>query len=234
MSDLDIQISSTPDSEMLDIPLPDMADIETLEMEQELSLPSDDMWVNLQQSSAEQQRGTPGETVECQICGKNVRVRKDSTLGVHKCEPKAQRGNRLETLPERRSPMKARTKDFCVGVLSWTVEESSAWIIARPFDADPDDVPTELPDADAMIGVPLDIIWPEIPKAAQSFIDKLAENADVIDCGIAWFDWMRTIGKWSREQRRTQQRLMEANGYGKSQSAGAHLSTVPAFVPQEG
>lgn len=229
MTPLDIQISETPESELLDIPLPDVEDIDALALEQELELPTDNA------TTREIQRGTPGDTVECNICGKNARVKKDGTLAVHgKCEPKAQRGNRLETLPDRRSPMKSRTRDFCVGVLSWGIEESSAWVIARPFDADPDDVPTELPDADAMIGVPLDIIWPEIPKAAQSFIDKLAENADVIDCGIAWFDWMRTVGKWTRDQRKIQRRLMEANGHAANQSQGTPLSAVPAFVPQEG
>lgn len=226
--DLDIQINATPDSELLEIPeLPTAEEIDSLE-ESSFELPTD------KATSGPAQRGKPGENVDCNICGKSVRVRKDGTLGVHKCEPKAQRGNRLETLPDRRSPMKSRTKDFCVGVVSWGVEEAAAWAVARPFDADPDDVPSELIDADVMIGVPLDIVWPEIPKGAQAFIDKLAENSDVIDCGIAWFDWMRTIGKWTREQRRTQQKIMEANGYGTSKPATAHLSAVQPFIPQEG
>jgi hypothetical protein len=233
--ELDIQISQTPESELLEIPeLPSLEELDALEDLQSAGSTSFDQLPEGFDTQTPVQKGKPGENTECNICGRNVRVRKDGTLGVHKCEPKAQRGNRLETLPDRRSPMKSRTRDFCVGVISWGVEESAAWAIARPFDADSDDVPTELPDADVMIGVPLDIVWPEIPKGAQAFIDKLAENADVIDCGIAWFDWMRTIGKWSRDQRKTQRQLMEANGYGASRTTGTHLSTVPAFVPQEG
>lgn len=176
------------------------------------------------------QIGTPGENVECVTCGKSVRVRKDGQLGSHKCEPKAQRGTRLENLPERKSPMRPRTRDFCVGVVSWCVEEGSARVLARPFDADPDDVPTDLPDADAMVGTPLDLLWPEIPKGAQSFIDKLADNADIIDSGIAWFEWMRTVSKWTRDQRALNRQLTQST----APADGGILVPFQPFVADEG
>jgi hypothetical protein len=162
------------------------------------------------------------------ICGKDVRVKKDGHLISHKCEPKATRGTRLETLPERKSPMPPRTRDFAVGVVAWCVEEGSARIVARPFDADPDDVPTTLPDADTMVGTPLDLVWPEIPKGAQDFISKLADNADLLDCGIAWFEWIRTVSKWTRDQRTIQRRLTES---GARPESGQVYPFVP-FVPE--
>lgn len=182
------------------------------------------------------QSGVPGTTVECEICGKRAKVKRDGMLGAHgKCEPRAQRGNRLEKLPDRKSPIKSRTRDFAVGVLSWGIEEATANALARPFDADPREVPTELPDADVMVGVPLDMLWPEIPKAAQAFIDKLADNSDVIECGMAWFEWMRTVGQWTREQRMMNRQIQEVNTNGAQVSTGTPGNgTVLPFIPAEG
>lgn len=179
------------------------------------------------------QTGKPGDSVECRICGNKVGVKRDGYLRVHKCEPKPQRGNRLETLPERKSPMKSRTRDFSVNMIAWCVEESTAHVLARPFGADPSDVPTELPDSDVMVGIPLDMVWPEIPKAAQQFLDKLADNADVIECGIAWYEWMRTVGKWTREQREiNRQRLGMNNETNAPGTTGGQL--VPFIPASEG
>lgn len=181
------------------------------------------------------QTGKPGTTVECVECGKKVRVRKDGQLSMHACDPKAKRGNRLDKLPDRKSPIKSRTKDFAVGILSWAVEESSASVLARPFDADPEDIPTDLPDADIMVGVPLDVVWPSIPANVQAFIDKLADNSDVIDCGLAWWEWSRQISRWTREQRQLKRALMNGGtDNGTTDTPGQAFGTVHAFVPAEG
>lgn len=203
------------DDKPLEVPFPSHDELDALEA----SLADNDDDVQSAIAYAPQQTYTPGERVEHDVCGKTVLVKKDGTLAAHKCEPKPQRGNRLETLPDRKSPIRPRTREFAVGVLSWCVEEGSATVLARPFGCDPGDVPTDLPDAEAQIGTPLDLLWPEIPDGARKFIDKLADNADVIDCGIAWFEWGRNISRWAREQRRIQTQLVQARqpqaGYGQ-------------------
>lgn len=176
------------------------------------------------------QRGEPGSQVACEVCGKTVRVRRDGELSKHKCEPKAQRGNRFDHLPDRRSATPRKVRDFGITVLAWTVEEGSAHVLARPFDADPDDVPTELPDAEGMIGPPLDLLWPNIPDSAQKFIAACADNSDLIACALAWGDWIRTLGKWTNDMRKYQQSLSsQENISGATQSAAANGG--PRLVP---
>lgn len=209
----------------LSVPVPDLDIINEIEVSEGAELTD-----HPAEPTAVAQTGKPGATVECEICGKKVVVKADGFLRSHKCEPKAQRGNRLDTLPERKSPISGRTRDFMVGVISWGIEESAAHTLARPFNADPDDVPTELPDADLMVGVPLDMVWPEIPKAAQQFLDKIADNADVIECGIAWFEWMRTIGKWTRTQRMINETRREMGNNGADTASGSVGELIP-FIP---
>lgn len=179
------------------------------------------------------QTGVPNSSVECETCGKTVRVRKDGQLSSHKCDPKPQRGNRLDDLPQRKIVTPTKVRKFGIALIAYGVEEGAASLIARPFGADPDDVPSELPDAEGMIGPPLDLLWPSIPKAAQDFIGKLADNADLIDCALAWADWLNTLRKWTNEQRRVQNALLhEREAHATSQPEGSlGYGTVVPFQP---
>src|SRR4051812_3301803 len=95
---LDEPLSDT-DSEqsqqLLDVP--ELTEDSLRETERQLSDTSE------VEASEPTQRGEPGSNVECETCGRSVRVRKDGTLGKHNCIPKAQRGNRFTHLPERRT-----------------------------------------------------------------------------------------------------------------------------------
>lgn len=183
----------------------------------------------------EAQRGAPGSQVECETCGKSVRVRKDGYLSVHRCEPKAGRGDRFTDLPKRKRTTPPKVRDFGINVLAWAVEEGSARAVARPFGVDPADVPSELPDAEGMLGPPLDLLWPSIPESAQKFIAACADNSDLIACALAWGDWLNVLGKWTREQRAINQQLAEqqrrSNGYGSSESEGPYGGRLVPFSP---
>lgn len=179
----------------------------------------------------EAQRGEPGSQVACERCGKTVRVRKDGLLSTHKCEPKAQRGNRFDHLPERRSSTPRKVRDFGITVLAWTVEEGSARVLAKPFGANPDDVPSELPDAEGMIGPPLDIIWPHIPDPAQKFIEAVADNSDAIACALAWGEWLRTLSKWTSDMRKYQHSLAEQERQSGPTQFAATDGVVGRVVP---
>ena len=208
--------------------VPELSDADIDRIEQELSSTTIEETVP--------QKAEPGSSVECETCGKTVRVRRDGFLTTHKCEPKSQRGNRLDHIPERKIVTPKKVRDFGIALISYGVEEGSASVLARQYGVEPEEIPTELPDAEAMIGPILDIVWPSIPDQAQAFIGKLADNADIIDCALAWWDWMRTISKWSREQRRYQQRLMsEREAHATSQPAGTFdgWGSVTPFRPAQ-
>jgi len=179
-----------------------------------------------------QQRGEPGSFVTCEICGRDrIRIRKDGLLATHKCVPKATRGNRFDELPSRTSVAPSKVRKFGIAIIGYAVEEGAAAVLARPFGTDPDDVPSDLPDANAMIGPPLDIIWPSIPKAAQQFLEKCADNADLIDCAIMWIEWSRTLSKWTREQRSFQQRLMNERNVSYATQPQGPFDGFAAVVP---
>jgi hypothetical protein len=201
-SDGPLLADNTPDSEVLEVPELTEDTLNALEeVEAEASAPPN--------TDTPTQRGEPGSQVECEVCGTSVRVRRDGELSKHKCEPKAQRGNRFDHLPTRGGKAPRKARDFVIGVAAWCVEEGSAHVLARPFDADPSDVPSELPDAAEMLGPPLDLVWPSIPDSAQKFIETLADNSDLISCALMWGDWMRTLNRWTREQRAYQRQLTE-------------------------
>lgn len=217
----DEPLSATAEEEILHVPeltdeLLDTLDAEALESTQE---------------TPQEQTGEPGSQVECDVCGRTVRVRKDGKLSVHKCEPKAERGRRLDTIPSPRPKTPRRAREFTIGVLAWAVEEGSAHALARPLGADPADVPSDLPDAEGMIGPPLDLVWPSIPDSAKKFIEACADNSDLIACALAWGDWLRILGKWTRDQRAYNQRLsQEATAHGSVEFAGADV--IPGrFAP---
>ncbi len=178
------------------------------------------------------QRATPGSEVACDICGKPVVVKRDGYLRQHKCEAPAQRGTRLEKIPPRRPPTPQRVREFSIGVIAWAVEEGTASTIGRAVGCDPAIVPSELPDADDMIGPPLDLIWPSIPDAAQRFIAKIADEADLIACGIAWWDWLRVLSKFTREHRAYNQRIaQEREAHGPTQFTGEASTVGGRVVP---
>jgi hypothetical protein len=195
-------MDSEQSEQLLDVP--ELTDDSLRETERQLNAAS-----QAEADDEPTQRGEPGSSVECETCGRSVRVRKDGTLGKHNCIPKAQRGNRFTHLPERRKTAPTKVRDFAITIVAWGVEEGSARALARPFDVDPDDVPTDLPDAEGMLGPPLDLLWPNIPDNAQKFIAACADNSDLIACVLAWGDWMRTLGKWTRDMRAYHQQLVE-------------------------
>jgi hypothetical protein len=196
--------ADTEQSEQL-LEVPELTDDSLRETERQLTATAE------ADATTEQptQRGEPGSQVDCEICGKSVRVRRDGELSKHVCTPKAQRGTRFLHLPERRTTAPRKVRDFAITIGAWAVEESSAHALARPFGVNPDDVPTDLPDAEGMIGPPLDLLWPNIPDSAQKFIAACADNSDLIACALAWGDWIRTLGKWSRDMRAYNQSLIE-------------------------
>jgi len=53
-------------------------------------------------------------------------------------------------------------------------------------------------------------MWPEIPEGARKFLDKMADNPDVLECGVAWFEWGRNISRWARQRRHVQQQIMQS------------------------
>ena len=215
---------SAPSEQLLDVP--ELTDDALAAMEQEESEQREQA-----DNTQEPQRGEPGQQVACERCGKTVRVRKDGLLSSHKCEPKAQRGNRFDHLPDRRSTTPRKVRDFGITVLAWTLEEGSAHMLARPFGANPDDVPSELPDAEGMIGPPLDLLWPNIPDPAQKFIAALADNSDLIACALAWGDWARTLGKWTRDMRDYQKSLAEQERQSGPTQFAATDGVVGRVVP---
>lgn len=177
---------------------------------------------------AQLQRGEPGSYVECEVCARRVRVRRDGTLSLHKCEPKKERGNRLTNLPAPK-PAPKKVRDFSIAVLSWGIEEGTAHALGRITGADPSDVPTELPDPDDMIGPPLDVIWPNIPDNAQAFIAMVADNSQLISCALAWGEWFSQLGKWTREVRAYQRNLAAQEAHsGTAQFTGADDSGYAA------
>lgn len=210
--------------QLLDVPELTDGSLQAMDDEQQEAMSSD-----AGTTDAPTQRGEPGSQVVCEICGRTVRVRKDGELSRHKCEPKAARGNRFTHLPERRNTSPRKVREFGITVLAWAVEEGSAHALARPFGVDSDDVPTELPDAEGMIGPPFDLLWPNIPDSAQKFIAACADNSDLIACALAWGDWVRTLGKWTSDMRKYSQSLGQENSGGQAQSQAANGG--PRLVP---
>ena len=215
------------DGDVLEVPEFTASTLDAMEAEAEAQEQAQDY------EPPQEQRGVPGSFVECEVCGRSVRVRKDGALSRHKCEPKAQRGNRFEHLPQRGARAPRKVHDFLVTVVAWGVEEGSAHALARPFGVDPDDVPTELPDAEGMVGPPIDLLWPNIPDSAQAFISACADNSDLIACVLAWGDWLRILGKWTRDQRAYQQSLAEQERqHGPTQFAATDgIGRVVPFQP---
>jgi hypothetical protein len=203
-SDEPLSATDSEQSEQL-LEVPELTEGSLRETERQLSAASEAEAAD----DEPKQHGEPGSQVDCEICGRNVRVRKDGTLSKHVCNPKAARGNRFDHLPERRNTAPRKVRDFTITIAAWAVEESSARVLARPFGVDSDDVPTELPDAEGMLGPPLDLVWPSLPDSAQKFIAACADNSDLIACALAWGDWLHTIGKWTSDMRKYQQTLVE-------------------------
>jgi len=168
----------------------------------------------------------PGTQQECPTCGKSVRVRKDGTLGLHKCEPKPNRGERFLGISNTRPVTPKKVRQFSIAIVATGVESGTAYLLARPFGVEPEQVPTDLPDAEEMIGPLMDVVWPQIPKGAQNFLSTCADNSDLIACFLAWADWAKTLNSWVQEQRAFQKRLLnERNSSGTFDTTG----TVDGF-----
>lgn len=215
--------------QVLEVPelTPDLLRDMEQQVAQEPSAPS--------QPQAPAQRGEPGSLVVCEICEKNVRVKRDGELSKHTCTPVARRGNRWDNLPAPK-PAPKKVRDFSIAILAWTVEEGSAQVLSRATGVPAGEIPTELPDAEEMIGPPLDVLWPNIPDSAQAFISAIADNSLLISCALAWAEWVKNLTTWTREMRAYQHSLYEQEGQhgnGASQFAGQDGGRLVEFRPAQ-
>lgn len=208
----------------------DEGDSDVLEVPDLLGEPIED---GSEESGSGSRTYEPGTMQACPTCGKTLKVRKNGTLGAHKCEAPPTRGERLKNIVTGSRPVTPKkVRNFTIAVTASGVESGVAHILARPFSADPDDVPSDLPDPDGMIGPLIDTAWPQIPRGGQKFIETLADNSDLIACFLAWADYFQTLGKWTREQRAFQQMVQQERvNNGAYDATGEAFGRVVPFAP---
>ena len=148
---------------------------------------------------------------ECPGCGGRFKVTaKGEITGRHKCtgEPvtTVSQGATKSYKP-RKGQAPAKVRQLGVATLGAGIEWGAEKFVSR---ATGDPVPilstsangdvvklTDLPDADAMIGPFINLMWPQLPPAVQKTIAAFAEHEDVIAAVFAWLEWGQQIKRYT-------------------------------------
>jgi hypothetical protein len=156
----------------------------------EVTAVSDDVFV---------EENTPGKST-CPDCGKLLTITAAGELRKHKCV------NDISTAPSgggshgskvKRPRTPSTVRNLGVAVIGAGVENGTAYAVGQWVDCPPSQVPADLgADADVMIGPILDAIWPRLPKRGQRIIKALADESDLIMCGMAWWEWGKNLKEW--------------------------------------
>lgn len=148
--------------------------------------------------------------IECVDCGRYFTQKADGTVRSHKCEPGVETATAVARVKPR--AVKRRGKKAApVEVRRWGValgataaESVSANIVARTIPCKSSDVPSQLPDPDAMIGPFLDYVWPQLPAKAQNVIGAVVEQEDLITAAFLWYEWWKKLDTWAEEHKTTE------------------------------
>jgi hypothetical protein len=160
----------------------------------------DDLEISAVSNDVYVQEDTPGKST-CPDCGKLLTITAAGELRKHKCVndiSTADSGggsHHKATVKRPRTPSTVR--NLGVAIIGAGVEYGTAASLSRWVDCHPSEVPADLgDDADVMIGPVLDAIWPRVPKRGQRIIKALADESDLIMCGMAWWEWGKNLKEW--------------------------------------
>lgn len=182
--------------------------------------------------------GSDGKA-ECPGCGGRFKVTADGKItGQHKCPGvhSVDRATTTTTVRKRRkakgAPLPDEVRKFAVAMLGSGVEYGSATLVGAYVPCPAEAVPSDLEDADAMVGPIVDATWPQLPRKAQVVLEQISDQSDLIACLFAWWSWGVELRKWAEESKRQTASLQPPH----LQSVGTVLpfvSQAPPFAPAE-
>jgi hypothetical protein len=143
---------------------------------------------------------TPGKGV-CPDCGKLLTITSEGVLRKHKCvndiSTAGKGGSHHAGARAKRARTPSSVRNLGVAVIAGGVEYAAAASVSRWVECPPSEVPSDLPDADVMIGPILDAIWPRMPKEAQRVIKVVADESDLLVAAMAWWEYGTGLRKWA-------------------------------------
>jgi hypothetical protein len=153
--------------------------------------------------------------IDCDACGGRFTKNRDGSIRRHKCADGITTVSNVKGTRVSRKGGKKHAPDAVrklgVAVIASGVEWSADAVISRAVPCEPADVPSELPDADAMVGPIVDALWPQIPPAAQSALIRIADQSDLIACVFMWMEYGRTLKVWTETARNARIEQEKAN-----------------------
>lgn len=184
----------------------------------------------------------------CLACGKTLKVTASGALRKHRCMS-GETSESVTTVTESKTARPARRRSrtvapdkvrrLAVAVIGEGVEWTTDQVLSRATDLPTSQIPSDLPDADAMIGPFVNLLWPQIPKGAQKALTELADHEDLIGACFAWFEWGQQLKAFTEEVNRSRREDENGgNGQVSSEVAGVTagdfdlgVRTYPAAIP---
>jgi hypothetical protein len=155
------------------------------------------------------ENGTTGKGA-CPDCGKLLTITAAGELRKHKCVNDVPTTRNAQGSKAKRPRTPSTVRNLGVALIGAGVEYTTAASVSRWVECTPAEVPADLgDDADIMIGPILDAIWPRLPKRGQQIIKSLADESDLIMCGMAWWDWGKALKQWGDMYTATKEAQLE-------------------------
>lgn len=143
---------------------------------------------------------------ECPDCGGRYTVTKSGSIRSHNCN-----GVRSVSTVTTKSTGKRKGKKnkrvpatvLKIGspAIASGVEFGVRQFTSRAVPCDPALVPASIPDDDlhVMIDPIITLLWPNIPARAQSVIESICDQEDLILCALAWMEYGQKLSTWTKQ-----------------------------------
>lgn len=190
-------------------------------------------------------REDDGKT-ECPDCGGRYTITKSGTIRSHNCNGvRTVAGKGSTKTPAKRGKKTKRVPSSVIKIgspaIASGIEYGARHFAARAVPCDPALVPASIPDDDlhVMIDPIITLLWPNIPARAQSVIESICDQEDLILCAFAWIEYGQKLTTWTKQAHAAvleqNKEKDTANGIQRSRLesvAGIGLDGIEPFQPE--
>lgn len=142
---------------------------------------------------------------DCPQCGGRYTVTKSGSIRSHNCNGVRSVSSGTSKTPAKRGKKTKRVPESVIKIgspaLASGIEYSARKLVARAVPCDPEIVPASIPDDDVhvMIDPIITLLWPNIPAKAQSVIESICDQEDLILCALAWIEYGQKLSAWTKD-----------------------------------
>lgn len=145
--------------------------------------------------------------VSCPDCGGRYTVTKAGSIRSHNCNGVRTVSRTGTKSTSKRGGKKSNSVPANVlklgsPALASGIEWSAKRLVAQAVPCDPSEVPADIPDDDlhVMVDPLIRLLWPNIPAKAQSIVESICDQEDLILCALAWVEYGQKLSAWTKEQ----------------------------------